>query len=68
VRACIFLLQIPKIEFDLAGVSVEQSDSIVKLGCVRHLISALAKKYEFEFVIIDLNPVPSRLNLLWMLA
>lgn len=72
---------VSKFDLELSGLQLTQADSVVKFGCMRHMIWALNEKMKqrqkeqnlevsqgYDYVFIDLNPVPTLFNILSLLA
>lgn len=65
---------VSKFDFELSGLQKTQQDSVVKYGSIRHMIWALNEKKKnrtgkgYDYIFIDLNPVPTLFNILAMLV
>jgi cellulose biosynthesis protein BcsQ len=65
---------VSKFDFELSGLQKTQQDSVVKYGSIRHMVWALNEKKKnrtgrgYNYIFIDLNPVPTLFNILAMLA
>ncbi len=65
---------VSKFDFELSGLQKTQQDSVVKYGSIRHMIWALNEMKKknsnrgYDFIFIDLNPVPTLFNILALLV